>query len=80
MQLFYEKYDNRLQEAGLSDEDRKIIEDSIRDLNGGIVKNKQNIINISNAISSLENSIEETEVKRLQNYDLFSKLTQSHEI
>ncbi len=65
MQLFYEKYDNRLQEAGLSDEDRKIIEDSIRDLNGGIVKNKQNIINISNAISSLENSIEETEVKRL---------------
>jgi hypothetical protein len=49
----------------LSDEDRKIIEDSIRDLNGGIVKNRQNIINISNAISSLENSIEETEVKRL---------------
>jgi hypothetical protein len=63
--MFYEKYDNRLQEAGLSDEDRKIIKDSIIDLNSGIMKNKQNILNLSNVISSLENSIEETEVKRL---------------
>jgi hypothetical protein len=40
MQLFYEKYDNRLEEAGLSDEDRKLIEGSIRDLNTSIGKNK----------------------------------------
>jgi hypothetical protein len=50
----------------MSDEDRKTIEGWIHDLNGGIIKNKQNILNLTNAISSLENSIEETEVKRMK--------------
>lgn len=44
------------------------------------MKNKQNILNLSNAISGLESSIEETEVKRIQNYDVLSKSTQSHEL
>lgn len=66
IKLFYETYDNKLLEAGMSDEDRKTIEGWIHDLNGGIIKNKQNILNLTNAISSLENSIEETEVKRMK--------------
>lgn len=48
----------------MSDEDRKTIQDSIRDLNAGIMKNKQNITILSSVVSNLENSIEETEVKR----------------
>jgi len=53
-----------LQEAGLSDEDRKILEESMRELNGGIIRHKQNILNLANIVSNLEKRIEDTETKR----------------
>ena len=64
MQMFYEKYDARIQEAGLSDEDRQNIVESTKILNSNIMMNKQNIHNLASAIDKLEASIEATEKKR----------------
>jgi len=41
--------------------------------------NKQNIHNLASAIDKLEASIEATEKKRQQNYDVFAKLTSQHD-
>ena len=56
MQLFYEKYDARIEEAGLSEEDRKMITESITNLNSNILLNKQNIKSLAGAIDRIEAS------------------------
>ena len=79
MQLFYEKYDARIEEAGLPEEDRKMITESISNLNSNILLNKQNIKSLAGAIDQIEASTVDIESKRQKNYDLLTKLTQQHD-
>lgn len=79
MQLFYEKYDARIEEAGLPEEDRKMITESITNLNSNILLNKQNIKSLAGAIDRIEASTVDIESKRQRNYDLLTKLTQQHD-
>ena len=64
MQLFYEKYDARIEEAGLPEEDRKMITESITNLNSNILLNKQNIKSLAGAIDRIEASTVDIESKR----------------
>ena len=43
MQVFYDEYDAKINEATISDEERQLFRDAVRDLNNVVDKNSENI-------------------------------------
>jgi len=43
MQVFYDEYDLKINEATISDEERELFRDAVRDLNNVADKNSENI-------------------------------------
>jgi hypothetical protein len=77
--MFYEKYDSRLRQVGLSDEDRKMIQDTVNQMGQTLRGAQSSIKNLATAMATFEANLDLTERKRLENYHLFSQITAAHD-
>jgi len=43
MQVFYNRYEDRLKNNNMAEEDRSLLQETVQEVNANIAKNKQNI-------------------------------------
>jgi hypothetical protein len=57
MQVFYNEYDDKIREASVSDEERQLFKEAIRDLNAIVDRNAENIKLIAKELTDTQETM-----------------------
>ena len=70
MQIFYDEYDDKIKEGSVSEEERQLFKEAVKDLNSMIDKNSENIKLIARELNDSQESIGsfDSKIKQLQTF------------
>ena len=70
MQIFYDEYDDKIKEGSVSEEERLLFKEAVKDLNSMVDKNSENIKLIARELTDSQESIGsfDSRIKQLQTF------------
>ena len=70
MQIFYDEYDDKIKEGSVSEEERQLFKEAVKDLNSMVDKNSENIKLIARELTDSQESIGsfDSRIKQLQTF------------